>query len=650
MTEASDYDEYLDTIQEIIDLQAAGQLNESLDVISANITKYGDRPEMLLLTAVCSYRQNAPGQAIELCERAHKIDPDNQEVVDSLAVLKTVTGNVNDGLYFAKLATALEPHPDIPDLLPPEFSNFFHALSIAAPSRHYLDGLYMFNGRRFQDAERMFEQELQLNPDNLAALKKLGHTQLFCGKPDNALVSLGRYVAAHPEEAEAWVLMAMGEVILANFAKAAEHCQTAVENAPDTMEILMQALEVARYFDGELAAEYSRYAERVKELALEAAADIEPEEQTFRRTAEGAISVALVSNDLRAGDQQAFVLPTLDKLDKSQIELTVYQQSPTGGPVFQEFKSKAPNWRRIVDIDDDVLSLILSRENTDVLLDLCGFSSNSRPVLAASRTAPVVTNLFCEPFGLGAPGTNIIISDDVTIAFDEAHLGEDQQIVRIEGGLFAVSPPALMGDVSALPAADKGHVTFGTQCKPAYFSPASIAFWCAALKAVDGSRLLLGNVLNIPSGTRDRIRELFAAEGMGDRIDFLEAMVADRPDKAFFNGIDVYLDSATVSGTAVLCHALWMGAPVVTAKGPKRSGLVGASILAAAGHPEWVGDTTDDAAAIAAALAGDTGALASTRAELREATRASALMDTAGYTKNLVKALKDAYDLVTAAG
>lgn len=120
MTDDPDYEAYLDTLQEIIDLQSAGDLTGAVNLISSNLAKYADKPEMLLLTAVCSYRQNNAGQAIELCEQAHKIDPENQEVVDSLAVLKVITGSVSDGLYYAKLATTLSPHPYLPDLLPPD--------------------------------------------------------------------------------------------------------------------------------------------------------------------------------------------------------------------------------------------------------------------------------------------------------------------------------------------------------------------------------------------------------------------------------------------------------------------------------------------------------------------------------------------------
>ena len=98
-----------------------------------------------------------------MCETAHKLAPDGQEIVDSLAVLHVLTGQHNDGLYYAKLATTLAPHPDIPDLLPLEFSDFFRALNSTRPSPHYLNGLFEFNSQNFEKASDEFQRELRIN-------------------------------------------------------------------------------------------------------------------------------------------------------------------------------------------------------------------------------------------------------------------------------------------------------------------------------------------------------------------------------------------------------------------------------------------------------------------------------------------------------
>lgn len=644
MTDDPDYEAYLDTLQEIIDLQSAGDLDGAVNVISSNLAKYADKPEMLLLTAVCTYRQNNAGQAIELCEQAHKIDPDNQEVVDSLAVLKVITGNLNDGLYYAKLATTLSPHPDLPDLLPPDFSNFFQALKAAAPSRHYLDGLYLFNGRQFDDAVKEFRAELSLNPGNADAVKKLGHALIHVGELNEAIKTLATYGTDHPDDADVPALIAMANCRLGNFSEAARFCREATAVAPDSLEILMQILETAQFFEGELATVYEEFASQAADLIRKEAEIAVPDEDYRPKDPDEPISIAMVSNALHEGDQHTFLLPMIEKTDNRAFELTVFQQSPTGGPAFQEFKSKSPNWRRIVDVDDDVLAMILSRQRTDILIDLCGYSTNGRAVVTATGVAPVVTSLLREPYGFNAPGVNVIISDAATAEVDQRHLGDGQRIVRTEGGLFAMRPIVLMDEPGPLPAIENGHVTFGAHCRAQHMSPSTIRMWSDILNAVDGSRLVLGNMPNISYGLRENIRALFADTGVADRIYFQESISADSPDNRFFNSIDIFLDSTPVNGTMALCQSLWMGVPVVTAKADRRSGVIGASILISAGEPDWIGEDVEDAVRIAVELAGDTDSLAAKRESLRDAVKASALMDVNGNSAKMYAALKSALE------
>jgi predicted O-linked N-acetylglucosamine transferase (SPINDLY family) len=82
-----------------------------------------------------------------------------------------------------------------------------------------------------------------------------------------------------------------------------------------------------------------------------------------------------------------------------------------------------------------------------------------------------------------------------------------------------------------------------------------------------------------------------------------------------------------------------MGVPVITLAGGHHAARLGASLLDAAGHPEWVAEGPDDLAAIAARLGTDLKGLAALRARLRDDVRRSALADVAGFTE----CLEDAY-------
>ena len=86
-----------------------------------------------------------------------------------------------------------------------------------------------------------------------------------------------------------------------------------------------------------------------------------------------------------------------------------------------------------------------------------------------------------------------------------------------------------------------------------------------------------------------------------------------------------------------------MGAPVVTLLGDRHASRVSASLLTAAGHPEWIARTQDDYVRIATELASDRAKLASLRAGLRPELKTSALFDYAGQGARFGAALRQCW-------
>ncbi len=82
-----------------------------------------------------------------------------------------------------------------------------------------------------------------------------------------------------------------------------------------------------------------------------------------------------------------------------------------------------------------------------------------------------------------------------------------------------------------------------------------------------------------------------------------------------------------------------MGVPTLTLAGDRLIARQGASLMRAAGLPEWVADDEDAFVAKAVALSGDTAGLAALRAGLRERVRHSPLFDARRFAANLESAL-----------
>jgi predicted O-linked N-acetylglucosamine transferase (SPINDLY family) len=84
-----------------------------------------------------------------------------------------------------------------------------------------------------------------------------------------------------------------------------------------------------------------------------------------------------------------------------------------------------------------------------------------------------------------------------------------------------------------------------------------------------------------------------------------------------------------------------MGIPFITLAARPSVGRLGSSILAHAGHPEWIAESEAAYVDKAVALAADLPRLAELRARLRPQMQASALMDEAGYVRQVEAAYRE---------
>src|SRR5262245_61807617 len=94
---------------------------------------------------------------------------------------------------------------------------------------------------------------------------------------------------------------------------------------------------------------------------------------------------------------------------------------------------------------------------------------------------------------------------------------------------------------------------------------------------------------------------------------------------ALYHRVDIALDPFPYNGTTTTCEALWMGIPVVTLRGDRHAGRVGASLLNQAGLTDFIANSVDDYLEIAVDLAGDTARLLELRQSLRQPMAGSAL-------------------------
>jgi predicted O-linked N-acetylglucosamine transferase (SPINDLY family) len=205
-------------------------------------------------------------------------------------------------------------------------------------------------------------------------------------------------------------------------------------------------------------------------------------------------------------------------------------------------------------------------------------------------------------------------------------------------------------DVGALPARQAGHTTFGASCDLSMIGPTTAFHWAGVLDAVEDARLLICNRFDGDQAAIDRCLELFSNMGLRDRIDIVNMADNFATPCEFYGYVDLALDPSPCGDLVEHCRALWMGVPLITLAGDRHAARLGASLLAAAGHPEWIAESPDSLTAVAAGLAGDLDRLAALRARLRGEVAASPLADVHGFTHSLEETYRSMWQRWCAAG
>lgn len=629
-------DLYREQIRVALEHLAKGEFERALEASMAAMKTNPSGAEAVFVLGLTATKLNDIGRAVSLLEEAHEFDPDCREYADALAVIMPKIGRLNDSLYYAKLATAAKPHPWLAGMVPGEFSDYFTALHSVMPSQYHMMAFQEYSQGEFARAVELADRGLRANPRDIESLRVLGRALLELDDVDRALPAM--QAAAHIESPTTTDMLYLGDTLMRlgrlEEARVLYARMTAME--PDLAEVRSRAMARLTYFPapiwrtivGEQVAWNAKFG---------APEDLSPPPEPSRFQPGRPIRIGYLARLHRTVPDVHFIDSVLRHFNTRKFEVYCYQQVSAEDPLTTSLRANVDDWRDIAEIDDETVAAIINGDEIDILVDAIGHGEGNRLSVFAYRPAPVQVSWLGMPNGGGVAGVDYILSDAATIHADRATAGHSS-CMEIDGGLVSFPAADVLVDwpvPSDPPFRRFDHVTFGGVCDLRRLTPDTVALWTDVLKATDGSLLTLGRVQMISDSARERVLSMFATYGVADRIQFQEIFPNRNAAREFLDEVDIVLDTHPVSGTTEICEALWMGVPTVTLKGDRRSAVMGASILAAAGKSQWVADGEGDFVRIAGELAGDIDALEKIRQELRDQVSRSRLCNGQGFVLSL---------------
>jgi len=605
-----------------------------------------------LQDAVARHRAGRLDQADVLYRRVLALAPRNFDALQLSGVIALQQGRAADAA--ALLARACEADPR----------------SAVCAMRY---GLALVLVGRTAEAEAPLRRAVALDPRLVEAWDNLAHCLKLQDRLSEAIDSQRRAVALKPDYAQGWYNLGLTLSLYGNIGEALQCHERAIAADPkfakarygraQTLHQMCRLEEAIADYDRYLALEPEHHEARSNRLLALNNLDRVSREQLFAEHVDYGrvvglrrpprfphapqpdrrLRVGVLSPDLREHSCAYFIEPLLRNLDPARFELYLYHDHFREDGVSRRLQGVAAAWRRIVGQGDPAVERIVRADQPDILIDLAGHTGMSnRLPLFARCLAPVQITYLGYPNTTGVPAIGYRFTDAIADPPGAADRYATEKLVRFAPTAWAYQPRADAPPISDPPAAAAGApLTFGCFNNLGKFTDGMLAAWGRILTAVPDARLVIKGRQLGDELVRRRYLERFAACGLpGDRVEFLESTADSRSHLALYRRIDIALDTFPYNGTTTTCEALWMGVPVITLCGDRHSARVGASLLRAAGHPEWIAADVDDYVRRAAGLAGERARLSPIRSGLRSDLARGPLLDHAGQAARFGEALR----------
>ncbi|REK05447.1 MAG: tetratricopeptide repeat protein [Planctomycetota bacterium] len=440
--------------------------------------------------------------------------------------------------------------------------------------------------------------------DDLAALHaNLATALAWQGRRDEAVVESRRAVELRPESAAEFSNLLYGLNFVPGY---------------DPQALFEEHLEWAR-----------RHAEPLTAVAAPHANDPTP----TRR-----LRLGYVSPYFREHAVNFFSEPLITSHDHDQFAVFCYSDVRVPDAATRRIEQSADHWRPVRYQSDEQLAEQIRRDRIDILVDLTGHIAGNRLLAFARKPAPVQVTYIGYQNTTGMSAMDYRLTDERADPPGRTEHLHTEQLVRLPKSYFCYRPAEDAAEITPLPAAESGRVTFGSFNNYSKVTPQVIEAWIEILSRVTDSRLL---VLANRGGYAEETFHRRAAER---GIDPGRIELFDRQPRAGYYKLlaraDVALDPFPFNGHTTTCDCIWHGVPVVMLEGQVYASRFGGSVLANVGLEELIASDVEQYIDLAVAWAGDLERLARERAELRQRMAESPLLDFEGFTREVEQAYR----------
>ena len=350
------------------------------------------------------------------------------------------------------------------------------------------------------------------------------------------------------------------------------------------------------------------------------------------------LRVGLVSGDLRNHPVGYFIESIVRSIDPARIELVAFNTLPTVDDLSARLQQSIPEWISLVGLSDEDAARRIVNQRIHILIDLSGHTRGSRLSMFSWRPARLQVSWLGYFATTGVAEMDYILADPIMVP--EPNREQFTEKVWYLPTRMCFAPPAGAPEVAPAPVEERGYFTFGSFQELPKISDRVLAVWAEVLSnSPRGTRLRLQCGKSLGTAERESLLGRIRDAGIDPELVEFADRVSRTAYLDAYRHVDLVLDTFPYPGGTTTCEALWMGVPTLTLIGETMIARQGASLLTAAGLPEWIAASRQEYVDKAVAASNAPGQLSELRRKLRDRVRNSQLMDGGGFARSLEDAL-----------
>lgn len=551
---------------------------------------------------------------------------------------------------------------------PEALVSFERAISLESKNAaaRYHKGTSLYALRQYGEALASLDAALTIEPAHVEAHIVRGLALQEMGRAQDALGALTQALAIRPDSVEALVNRQSLLFGMKRYEEAADDCERVLSLDPDTPNIrgyrIYYRLHICDW--REVRAEENAILRRIDKgerviqpfanIALSgtpasqfacariwAAHECRSQEPLWKGARYGheRIRIAYVSGDFKEHPVLKLMAGVFEMHDKRQFEtLAVSLDKDDGSAIRRRAAASFDHFVEAAGKTDLEIARMLRMMETDIVVDLMGFTGKARHEIFAYRPAPVAVQFLGYPGTTGSPHVDYILADRTVIA-EEDRRYYSEQVVYLPDSFMPHDDSRAIGPVPTRAQAGlpEGAFVFSAYNNRYKYTSAMFDVWMRILKAVPGSILWMAHPGETAAG--NLLREVASRGVSVERLVFAPFVPSAEAHLARLGLADVFLDTLPFNAHSTALEMLFAGVPVLSAEGETFAGRVSASLVRTAGIGEMVAFSLQEYEEKALLLARDPARLAGIKKKLAFA-RTGPLFDTARFTRHLEAAFR----------